>query len=102
MFPYGAVDVFQSQLRESLAQVRSELWDAVIAAVERVSETRVLRLRQNVGVFDQELPCGLERLARHPLARQLVVFVKRRAQGEDRVLRLDRANPDLEDLLLAP
>src|SRR5262245_14952639 len=102
MLPDGAVDIFQRQLRESLAQVRSELREVVVAAVERISEKRVLGLRQNVGVFDQELPRGIERLTRHPLARQLIVFVERRAQGEDGVLRLDRTNPDLEDLLLAP
>src|SRR5207244_4292174 len=56
---------------------------------------------QHINVFRQELTGRFKVILRQPVLRKLVQFIKRRSQREQPVLRLDRANPNLEDLLLA-
>src|SRR5215213_5118438 len=98
----GAVHVGERELREPFAHEGGVLGRAVVAAVERVAEPRVLRRRQDVRVLRKEVSNGLEVRLLHPLAHELVVLVERGAQYEVRVLRLDGPNPDLEYLRRAP
>ena len=51
MLADGAIDIGERETRELLAYVLVEVWDAVVAAVERVAELGVLRLREQVDVL---------------------------------------------------
>src|SRR5688572_30711487 len=96
-----AVDVSERQLRKLLAHICRKVLNLVVTTVQSVAELRVLRGRQDVDELHQKLSCRLEIVRGHSIPHQLVIFVKRRAQSEVTILRLDRSNPDLENLLLA-
>src|SRR2546423_6342842 len=101
IFPYSAIHIRERQSREPLAHVVIKVRDAVVAAVQRIAERGVLRLRQYVDVLHQILLRYLERFLRHSIAHKLVVFVKRRSKREHSLIRRDGANPYLEKLLLS-
>src|SRR5688572_8348498 len=95
------VNVSQRQFRKLLTHVRRKILNLVVATVQRVTKLGVLRGGQDVDEFHQELARRFKIVRGHSIPHQLVIFVKCCTQSEVTVLRLDRANPDLENLLLA-
>src|SRR3989442_13808687 len=96
----SSIHIRERELGELRFNVSVVIGNAVETAVESVAEARALCLCQDVGEFRQEFTRRLERLLREAVANQFVVFVQRGAQREDAVIRLDRADPDLKNLLL--
>src|SRR6266516_2108594 len=95
----GAVDFLERELRELVAHVSIRVGYAIVAAIQRIAELRNLRLRQDVAVFHQKLSRCFESLAKETVENKLIVFIKSCTQRKQPVLRLNRTNPDLENLL---
>ena len=95
------IHVGHGEFSELRLDVRRVLGNSVVSAVQSIAQPRTLRLRQNVCEFREELASGFECLLRYTVSHHFVVFIQCRTQSKNAILRFDRTNPYLEDLLLA-
>ena len=100
MLPDCPVDIVERELRQFRFQVLVVVWNAVPEAVDGIAEFGGFVLGKNVDVFGEEQPRALEVLLGHAVFDQFVQFKKSQTECIGCGIRLHRANPDLENLLL--
>src|SRR5688572_15477147 len=95
-----SVYLLDRELLEFTLQILAEGRDLVVATVQRVAERGALCLQKDIDEFHQELPRRFERFGRETVAHELVEFIQRRAERENRLLGGHGPQPDLKDLFL--